>query len=102
MAQANYDALVVPRADEYLGEYIPLHKERLRWISGFTGSAGAALILRERAAMFVDGRYTVQVRQQVSEQLFEFLHWSTSRTRAGWASASARAGASATTRACTR
>ena len=74
MAQANYDALVVPRADEYLGEYIPLHKERLRWISGFTGSAGAALILRERAAMFVDGRYTVQVRNEVPADLFAYHH----------------------------
>jgi Xaa-Pro aminopeptidase len=74
MAQANYDALVVPRADEYLGEYIPLHKERLRWISGFTGSAGAALILRDQAAMFVDGRYTVQVRNEVPADLFAYHH----------------------------
>ena len=74
MAQANYDAFVVPRADEYLGEYIPLHNERLRWISGFTGSAGMALVLRNRAAIFVDGRYTVQVRSQVASDLFEYLH----------------------------
>ena len=74
MTQANYDAFVVPRADEYLGEYIPLHNERLRWISGFTGSAGMALVLRNRAAIFVDGRYTVQVRSQVASDLFEYLH----------------------------
>ena len=49
MARAQYDALVVPRADEHLGEYIPLHSERLRWISGFTGSAGVALVLADRA-----------------------------------------------------
>ncbi len=74
MARAQYDALVVPRADEYLGEYIPEHKERLRWISGFTGSAGVVLVLAERAAIFVDGRYTVQVRAEVSSELFEYHH----------------------------
>ena len=72
MLQANIDALIVPRSDEYLGEYLPAHNERLLWISGFTGSAGAAVILREKAAIFVDGRYTVQVRKQVDGQLFEY------------------------------
>ncbi len=74
MAQADYDALIVPRADEYLGEYIPPHNERLLWISGFAGSAGLVIILRDKAAIFVDGRYTVQVGQQVSDELFEFHH----------------------------
>jgi Xaa-Pro aminopeptidase len=74
MAAAGYDALVVPRADEYLGEYIPEHKERLRWISGFTGSAGMAVVLREQAAIFVDGRYTVQVRSEVPAALFDYHH----------------------------
>ena len=72
MMQEGIDALVVPRADEHLGEYLPAHNERLLWVSGFTGSAGAAVILRERAAIFVDGRYTVQVRKQVDAQLFEY------------------------------
>ena len=72
MLQANIDALIVPRSDEYLGEYLPAHNERLLWISGFTGSAGAAVILREKAAVFVDGRYTVQVRKQVNGKLFEY------------------------------
>jgi len=74
MSEAGYDALIVPRADEYLGEYIPPHNERLLWVSGFTGSAGVVIILRDAAAIFVDGRYTVQVAQQVSDQLFEFHH----------------------------
>ena len=74
MLEMNLAALIVPRADEYLGEYIPEHNERLRWISGFTGSAGVAIVLRESAAFFVDGRYTVQVRQQVSADLFDMLH----------------------------
>ncbi len=74
MADLNLDAFVIPRADEYLGEYLPAQNERMLWISNFTGSAGVVIVLRERAAIFVDGRYTVQVRRQVSEDLFEILH----------------------------
>jgi Xaa-Pro aminopeptidase len=74
LVERGYDALVVPRADEYLGEYIPEHNERLRWISDFTGSAGTVIILRDKAAIFVDGRYTVQVRQQVCAESFEYHH----------------------------
>ncbi len=74
MTDAGIEALIIPRADEYLGEYVPAHNERLQWISGFTGSAGTAIILPERAAIFVDGRYTIQARQQVSSALFDFHH----------------------------
>ncbi|MDA0978059.1 MAG: aminopeptidase P family protein [Proteobacteria bacterium] len=74
LGELKLDAFVVPRADEYLGEYVPPQNERLEWISGFTGSAGGAVILRDKAAMFVDGRYTLQVRQQVPDALFEFHH----------------------------
>lgn len=74
MREAAYDALVIPRADEYLGEYLPEHNERLRWASGFTGSAGAAIVLADRAGIFVDGRYTVQVRNEVDPALFEYHH----------------------------
>ena len=74
MTARGLDALIIPRADEYLGEYIPERNERMRWISGFTGSAGVVIVLADRAAIFVDGRYTVQVRKQVSEDLFEILH----------------------------
>lgn len=74
MNARGLDALIIPRADEYLGEYIPECNERLHWISGFTGSAGVVIILADRAAIFVDGRYTVQVRKQVPEDLFEILH----------------------------
>ncbi|MBT8076849.1 MAG: aminopeptidase P family N-terminal domain-containing protein, partial [Gammaproteobacteria bacterium] len=74
MAEADLAALIIPRADEYLGEYIPERNERLRWVSGFTGSAGVVIVLPDTAAIFVDGRYTVQVRQQVSEELFQILH----------------------------
>ncbi|WP_394213107.1 aminopeptidase P family protein [Enterovibrio calviensis] len=68
------DALVIPHEDEFLGEYIPAHNERLHWATGFTGSAGAAVITRENAAIFVDGRYTVQVRKQVPGDIFEYRH----------------------------
>ena len=74
LAKRGVDALVVPRADEYLGEYIPAHNERLRWLSGFTGSAGSVVVTADRAAIFVDGRYTVQVRRQVSAEDFSFHH----------------------------
>lgn len=72
MKATGCDALVVPRADEYLGEYIPAHNERLHWLSGFTGSAGFVLVTAREAAIFVDGRYTVQVRQEVSPELFQY------------------------------
>jgi Xaa-Pro aminopeptidase len=74
MAQRGADAFCVPRADEYLGEYIPEHNERLRWLTGFTGSAGMAVVLAERAVMFVDGRYTVQVRSQVHADHYAYAH----------------------------
>ena len=70
----NIDAYIVPRADEFLGEYVPLQNERLAWVSGFTGSAGMVVVLNTSAAIFVDGRYTIQVRQQVSADHYEFHH----------------------------
>lgn len=74
MAERSLAAYFVPRADEYLGEYVPVQNERLEWVSGFTGSAGAVIILKDSAAIFVDGRYTIQVRQQVSAESFEYHH----------------------------
>ncbi|HCG7136857.1 TPA: aminopeptidase P family protein [Vibrio parahaemolyticus] len=72
--QHNIDALLIPHEDEYLGEYVPAHNERLHWLTGFTGSAGAAVITQDKAAIFVDGRYTVQVTKQVPNELFEYRH----------------------------
>jgi Xaa-Pro aminopeptidase len=74
MANQNLDAFIVPRADEYLGEYVPDHNQRLLFCSDFTGSAGTVIILKDRAAIFTDGRYTIQVKQQVNEEFFEFYH----------------------------
>ncbi|EGQ8503062.1 aminopeptidase P family protein [Vibrio parahaemolyticus] len=74
LAQHNIDALLIPHEDEYLGEYVPAHNERLHWLTGFTGSAGTAVITQHKAAIFVDGRYTVQVTKQVPNELFEYRH----------------------------
>ncbi|MBN9083489.1 MAG: X-Pro aminopeptidase [Rhizobiales bacterium 62-17] len=64
------DGFIVPRTDEYQNEYVPASAERLAWLTGFTGSAGLAIVLKERAAIFVDGRYTLQVKDQVDTRLF--------------------------------
>jgi len=61
----GFDGFIVPRADEHQGEYVPKSAERLAWLTGFTGSAGTAVILRDKAALVVDGRYTVQASEQV-------------------------------------
>lgn len=68
------DGVLVPRADAFLGEYVPPSAERLAWLTGFTGSAGLALVLRDRAFLFIDGRYTTQARQEVDGALWEFRH----------------------------
>ncbi len=67
---AGLDGLLVPRADEHQGEYVPARAARLRWLTGFSGSAGVALILANRAFVFVDGRYTLQVRAEVDLDVF--------------------------------
>jgi len=65
---------VVPRADEHQGEYVSPRAERLAWLTGFTGSAGLAIVMQQAAAIFVDGRYTLQVTQQVETSLFVTRH----------------------------
>ncbi len=74
LAARGLDGFVVPRSDEHQGEYVPPRGQRLAWLTGFTGSAGQAVVLRERAALFVDGRYTLQAAQQVDGNLFEIHH----------------------------
>ena len=73
LREQGLDGLLAPHEDEYQNEYLPDANERLAWVSGFTGSAGAAVILMDRAAVFADGRYTVQVRAQVDPDQFEIL-----------------------------
>ncbi|MDE2383200.1 MAG: aminopeptidase P family protein [Alphaproteobacteria bacterium] len=65
---------VVPRQDEFQGEYVAAYAERLKWLSGFSGSWGTAIVLAKKAAVFVDGRYTTQVREQVEAKAFSFHH----------------------------
>ncbi|MEK9900914.1 MAG: aminopeptidase P family protein [Rhodospirillaceae bacterium] len=72
--EAGLDGFVVPHADAHQNEFLPPDAERLAWLTGFTGSAGTAVVLRERAAIFVDGRYTLQVRDQADGDLYEFRH----------------------------
>lgn len=71
LTKAKLDAVLVPRADEHQGEYVPACAERLRWIAGFSGSAGLAAIGLKKAVLFTDGRYTVQARNEVDGELFE-------------------------------
>ena len=65
------DGFVVPLTDEHMSEYVGSYAQRLAWLTGFEGSAGSAVVLPEQAAIFVDGRYTLQVRQQVSADRME-------------------------------
>jgi Xaa-Pro aminopeptidase len=65
LARRGLTGFVVPRADQHQNEYVPPSEERLAWLTGFTGSAGLAVVLRETAALFVDGRYTLQAATQV-------------------------------------
>ena len=70
----SIDGFIVPHGDEYQNEYLPACAERLAWITGFTGSAGLAIIMQDQAAIFVDGRYTLQVKDQIDETLFDVRH----------------------------
>lgn len=74
LAQVEVDGFLIPRADEFLGEYIAAQAERLFWLTGFNGSAGLAVVTADTAAIFTDGRYTLQVRDQVDTTLYETHH----------------------------
>jgi Xaa-Pro aminopeptidase len=71
LARRGLDGFLVPLADEHQGEYVPASARRLEWLTGFKGSAGVCVVLADRAAIFVDGRYTLQVRQQTDGAVFE-------------------------------
>ena len=91
MSGANVDAYIVPHADEHQGEYVAAYAARLEWLTGFSGSAGLAIITKDAAAVFIDGRYTLQVRDQVDGRLYEYRHlideppqmWLASQLKAG-------------------
>jgi Xaa-Pro aminopeptidase len=71
LKRRGLDGFVVPRADEHQGEYVPRRSQRLAWLTGFAGSAGLAIVLADKAAIFIDGRYTLAVRAQVDTDAFE-------------------------------
>ncbi len=72
LKQRKLDGFIIPISDEHMSEYVGEYAQRLAWLTGFGGSAGFAAVTLDHAAIFVDGRYTVQVRQQVDEKLFEY------------------------------
>lgn len=74
LAIRELDGFIIPLADEHQGEFIPPRARRLAWLTGFTGSAGAAVVLKDKAAIFIDGRYTLQVRDQVDVTQFDPQH----------------------------
>ncbi|MEP2381081.1 aminopeptidase P family N-terminal domain-containing protein, partial [Parasphingorhabdus sp.] len=73
MARDGLDGFVVPICDEHMSEYVGDYAQRLAWLTGFGGSAGSAVVLKDKAAIFVDGRYTIQVRDQVDGKLYEYV-----------------------------
>jgi Xaa-Pro aminopeptidase len=74
LARQGLGGFIVPRADEHLGEYVPASAERLAWLTGFTGSAGLAVVLADKAAVFTDGRYVLQLAAQTDAALWERRH----------------------------
>src|SRR5689334_438880 len=92
LARQGLDGFIVPRADEHLGEYVPAASERLAWLTGFTGSAGLAVVLANKAAVFTDGRYVLQLAEQTDPALWERRHV-TEEPPPGWLAANAPAGA---------
>jgi len=92
LARQGLDGFIVPRADEHLGEYVPASAERLSFLTGFTGSAGLAVVLADKAAVFTDGRYVLQLEQQTDGALWERLHI-TEEPPPNWIAANVPAGA---------
>ena len=72
LEKRGLDGFVIPISDEHMSEYVGSYAQRLRWLTGFGGSAGSAAVLKDKAAMFTDGRYTVQVREQVDGKLYGY------------------------------
>jgi Xaa-Pro aminopeptidase len=92
LKRQHLDGFIVPRADEHLGEYVPASAERLAWLTGFTGSAGLAAVLMDKAAVFTDGRYVLQLAAQTDADLWQRRH-TTEEPPPGWLTANAPAGA---------
>ncbi|SIN63969.1 Xaa-Pro aminopeptidase [Parasphingorhabdus marina DSM 22363] len=93
MAKDGLDGFVVPICDEHMSEYVGDYAQRLAWLTGFGGSAGSAVVLKDKAAIFVDGRYTIQVRDQVDGKLYEYVG-TAEQSVIGWLGEHAPAGSS--------
>lgn len=74
MVEAGVEGYLVPRADEWQGEFVAHYAERLKWLTGFTGSAGQVVILKDKAALFTDGRYTLQAASQLDPQDYQVIN----------------------------
>lgn len=91
LGRRGVSGFILPRADRHQNEYVPPGDERLAWLTGFSGSAGVAVILADRAALFVDGRYTLQAGEQIDTALFPVVHV-TETPPAKWLETQLRAG----------
>ncbi|MEK9211843.1 aminopeptidase P family protein [Sphingomonas sp. 2378] len=91
LAAQGLDGFVVPLTDEHMSEYVGDYAQRLAWLTGFGGSAGTAVVLADRAAIFTDGRYTLQVREQVSGEDYAYIPVPQDSV-AGWLGREASAG----------
>ncbi|MEH3038646.1 MAG: aminopeptidase P family protein [Sphingomonas paucimobilis] len=91
LATLDLTGFVVPLTDEYMSEYVGDYAQRLAWLTGFRGSAGSAVVLRDIAAMFTDGRYTLQVREQVDAADWQFVQVPAT-SMADWLRSNARQG----------
>jgi Xaa-Pro aminopeptidase len=92
LSRQGLAGFIVPRSDEHLGEYVPASAERLAWLTGFTGSAGLAVVLADKAAVFTDGRYVLQLAAQTDPALWERRHI-TEEPPPGWLAANTTPGA---------
>jgi len=92
LVRRGLDGFVVPRADEHQSEYVPANAERLPWLTGFTGSAGTAIVLADKAALVVDGRYTLQAGEQVDTAVVEVVPLA-DKTAEAWIGENLAAGA---------
>jgi len=93
MQKDGLDGFVVPICDEHMSEYVGDYAQRLAWLTGFGGSAGSAVVLKDKAAIFTDGRYTIQVRDQVDGKLYEYVG-TADQTVIDWLGANAPEGSS--------
>ena len=93
LRRRDVQGFLVPRADEHQGEYVPLCAQRLAWLTGFTGSAGLAIVLPASAAVFVDGRYTLQAKAEVDGARYALRHL-TEEPASEWIAATLKPGES--------